>query len=252
MNLKINMYLPFAQLFIAHLKMLYRNPTALFWNFAMPGGLYVALSLLPLPQMLNIPYKDFVLPGMVTYVIMSNGIYGLAYWMAEMRSKNVIKRFIASPIKMRDLVLSLVASRIVIMLGQTIFLTGLGTGLFDFNFNGNLVAILLLIIVGGGIFLLIGLLIANYSSSYETATPLTTAVGMPMIFFGNVFFPAKTLPEYLQIVSQILPTSHLAEGLRQSYLAHPSPSELTLPVGILSLWLLGLLFVTTRLFKLKE
>jgi ABC-type multidrug transport system permease subunit len=243
---------PFFQLFFAHLKMLYRNKTALFWNFAMPSGLYIALSVLPLPNMINLPYKDFVLPGMIAYVIMSNGIYGLAYWMAEMRSKNVIKRFIASPIKISDLVLSLVASRVVIMIFQTLFLSMLGIVLFDFQFNGNIFTILLLIILGGGIFLLMGLLIANFSSSYETATPLTTAVGMPMIFFGNVFFPAESLPKGLYLVSKILPISHLAIGLRQSYIQPIGFTELVVPLSILSAWLIGLLIVVIKIFKLKE
>jgi ABC-type multidrug transport system permease subunit len=243
---------PFFQLFLAHLKMLYRNKTALFWNFAMPSGLYIALSVLPLPNMVNLPYKDFVLPGMIAYVIMSNGIYGLAYWMAEMRSKNVIKRFIASPIKISDLVLSLVASRIIIMLFQTLCLTLIGIVGFNLNFAGNMFSILILIILGGGIFLLMGLLIANYSSSYETATPLTTAVGMPMIFFGNIFFPAESLPKGLYLVSKILPISHLAMGLRQSYTQHAGFTQLLLPLSILSAWLIGLLIVVIKIFKLKE
>ncbi len=244
--------LAFNNLFSVHLLMIIRNKTALFWNFAMPAGLYIALSLLPLPNMLSLTYRDYILPGMVAYVIMSNGIYGLAYWMAEMRSKNVIKRFLASPVKVQDLVLSLVASRIVIMFFQTLFLTLIGIFGFNLNFTGNVFSIALLIIFGGGIFLLIGLLIANYSSSYETATPLTTAVGLPMMFFGNVFFPAESLPSFLQIISQILPITYLADGLRQSYIYNANYTDLTLPLTVLLLWLIFLLFLVIKIFKLKE
>ena len=40
----------------------------------MPLGLYIALSILPLPKMADIPYREYLLPGMIAYVIMTNGI----------------------------------------------------------------------------------------------------------------------------------------------------------------------------------
>ncbi|MEK7618137.1 MAG: ABC transporter permease [Patescibacteria group bacterium] len=237
---------------MVNLKIIYRNKTALFWNAAMPLGLYIALSILPLPKMADIPYREYLLPGMIAYVIMTNGIYGLAYWMAEMRSKNIIKRFLVTPIKVRELALSLVASRLVVMFCQVTLLTLTGTIFFNTPFAGNYFSIFLLTVLGGAIFLFAGLLIANYSSSYETATPLTAAVGLPMAFLGNVFFPSEALPNGLKFLGEHLPISYLAEGLRHSYLQSFDFAKISGDLLGLFIWFMLLLAITIKLFKLKE
>ena len=244
---------PFVQLFLANLKIIYRNPAQLFWNAAMPIGLYSALSVLPLPKIIpDISYSSYLLPGMIAYTITTNGIYGLAYWMAEMRSKNVIKRFLATPIRIEDLALSLVASRVVIMLCQVALLSLIGVIFFKAPFAGNFLSIILLTILGGSTFLLVGLLIANFSSSYETATPLTTAIGMPMMFLGSVFFPTEILPGFLRQVGQVLPITFLARGMRQTYLYAFAFSKIATDVLWLAVWFLLLLTLTIKLFRLKE
>lgn len=243
----------FRQLFLINLKIIYRNHTALFWNAVMPVGLYIALSILPLPQIIKgLSYSSYVLPGMIAYTITTNGIYGLAYWMAEMRSRNVIKRFLVTPIKVRDLALALVASRVIVMFAQVALLTLTGIIFFNAPFAGNYLSIVLLTVLGGAVFLLAGLLIANYSSSYETATPITTAVGMPMMFLGNVFFPVEALPNFLRLIGNILPITFLADGLRTSYLHAFDLAKISGDLLGLLVWLIILLFTTIKIFKLKE
>ena len=243
----------FYQLSTANLKIIYRNKTALFWNAIMPVGLYIALSILPLPQIVKgINYSAYVLPGMIAYTITTNGIYGLAYWMAEMRSRNVIKRFLVTPIKLSDLALALVASRVIVMFCQVTLLTLTGVIFFGAPFAGNFLSVAILTLLGGSVFLLVGLLIANYSSSYETATPITTAVGMPMMFLGNVFFPVETLPYFLKIIGEILPITFLADGLRQSYLYAFDFAKISGDLLALLVWLIILLAATIKIFKLKK
>jgi hypothetical protein len=38
----------FVQLFLANLKILYRDRSGFFWNILLPAGIYIALSLLPI------------------------------------------------------------------------------------------------------------------------------------------------------------------------------------------------------------
>lgn len=218
----------------------------------MPIGLYVALSVLPLPEIVpNMEYDTYLLPGMLAYTIMTNGIYGLAYWMAEMRSRNVIKRFLVTPIKVSDLSLSLIASRIIIILVQITLLTTAGVMFFNNPIPQNFLGILILTVFGGSVFLLIGLLIANYSTSYETATPLTTAIGLPMSFLGGIFFPTEQLPHILKVIAKIIPITYLSNGLRVSYLT-PEPFAKIIPdLFMLSVWIVILLVIVIKLFKLK-
>lgn len=243
----------FYQLFLANLKMLYRNKSGLFLNAALPVGIYCALSLLPIPSLSGqIIYKNYILPGIIAYTIMTNGIYGLAYWMTEMKARGVIKRLMATPLKGTRLMLSLLASRLFIIYLQVILLTLIGIIFFHAKFMGNIFTIFVLTTIGGGIFLLLGLIISSFATSYETAAPLTAAMAVPMIFFGNIFFPAGNLPGMLKTISRILPVSYLADGLRRTYLRASGLPTLSRDLLILLIWLLLALLITKKVFKLKE
>jgi ABC-2 type transport system permease protein len=244
----------FTQLFLANLRILYRNVGGLFWTIVMPAGLYVALSVLPIPNLggTNLTYSDYVLPGMIAYTIMSGGIYGLGYWMTDMKARGVIKRFLVTPIKTHELVISLLASRVVIIFVQVILLTLIGVIFFNAQFAGNILSIIILTLLGGVIFLLVGLLISNYATSYESAAPLTAAIGLPFAFLGNIFFPTNTLPPLLQTISKALPVTYLAEGLRNSYLYDFNFAAVGKDILALGVWLTLLLIFTLMVFKLKE
>src|SRR6185369_4931967 len=123
---------------------------------------------------------------------------------------------------------------------------------FHANFAGNFISVLLLSILGGGIFLLIGFIISSVANSYEAAAPLTTATGMPFAFLGNIFFPVSLLPKTFITISNILPISHLANALRQVYLYSFDFSKIAKDVIVLIVWFVGLLLITVSVFRLKE
>lgn len=244
----------FLELFKANLKIIYRNRSAVFWTILLPAAIYVGLSVLPIKSAFptNLNYSDYVLPGIVAMAIMQGGIYGLAYWLVEMKARGVIKRFLATPIKTSELVLSLLASRIIVIFTQVIVLTTLGLLIFHARFAGNFVSIIILCLLGGSIFLLIGLLISNFSNSYETVAPITSAIGLPLTFLGNIFYPVDILPRTLQAVAKLLPITYLADGLRMSYLYPLDFSHIAKDVLILFIWLIIILTVTLKIFKLNE
>jgi hypothetical protein len=81
----------FYQLFVANLKIVLRNRSGVFWTVLMPSFIYIALSVLPIDRFSGTtPYSSFVLPGIVAMTIMQGGIYGLAYWWVDMRSRGVL------------------------------------------------------------------------------------------------------------------------------------------------------------------
>lgn len=243
-----------TELFKANFKIIYRDKTGFFWTVFLPAGIYIALSVLPINSAIatNLEYSNYVLPGIIAMTIMQGGIYGLAYWMTDLKARGVIKRFLVTPIKISELIFSLLASRIIIMIGQVIVITLLGVILFRADFAGNVISTLILTLLGGGIFLLVGLLISNYATSYQSAAPLTSAIGLPLTFLGNIFYPIEALPDALERIARFLPITYLADGLRTSYLsAFDLHAILPSMMGLL-IWFVILLLLTIKLFKLKE
>lgn len=244
----------FNQLFSANSKIFYRNKSGFFWTLAMPAFIYVALSVLPISNSFGkgADYSDFILPGIIAMVIMQGGVYGLAYWMTDLKARGVIKRLNATPIRPWELVLSLVASRILVIFGQIIILTLLGVFFFKAQFAGNVLSVATFGVLGGGIFLTMGLLISSFATSYDSVAPITSAIGLPMTFLGNIFYPISVLPHGLQVFAKFLPITYLADGMRQAYSLPFSWTSFWPNVVILTAWLFGILLLTAKVFKLKE
>jgi ABC-2 type transport system permease protein len=244
----------FWNLFLVNLKGIYRNQSGLFWTIIMPVTIYVALSVLPISQFLKNagPYSHYILPGIIAMQVMQGGIYGLAYWMVDMKSKGVFKRFMVTPISTVELVISLLLARIVVMFIQAIVMTGVGMIFFNAPFYWNVLSIILFVFLGGSIFLLVGLLIATFADTYEAAAPITAGIGLPLTFLGNIFYPVESLPHALQVVANILPITYLADGLRQVY-SHPFQfSMVWSDFAVLGAWFVAILLIVLWRFRLEE
>ncbi len=244
----------FSQLFLMNFRQLYRNPSGIFFTLVMPAIIYVALSVLPIGGVLGgkVSYSQFVLPGIMAMTIMQGGIYGLAYWMIDMKAKGVIKRFLATPIKQSELVLSVLLSRIIVAICQAVFLGLVGVIFFHVHVSVSALLIIPLTVVGGGIFLLMGLLISTFADSYEAAAPITTAVGLPLTFLGNIFFAVDSLPKVLKAVANILPITYLADAVRSVFLTTTVPAKVWTDSAILLGWFVVILAFTLWKFRLKE
>jgi ABC-2 type transport system permease protein len=243
----------FKQLFLANLRLIYRNYGGVFWTLVMPAGIYVALSVLPIGKIAGgtLSYSNYVLPGIIAMVIMQGGIYGLAYWMIDLKSKGVIKRLLVTPINRVELLLSLLASRVLVILVQVLVLTLVGVIFFHATFAGNYLSVVMFSLLGGFIFLMMGLFIASFASSYEAAAPITTAIGLPMTFLGNLFYPVDSLPKILQTVAKLLPVTYLADGMRKVYLAPFSWHDIGKDLIALLIWIVIALAIVLWRFRLE-
>ena len=81
--------------------MFYREKEGFYWTVLMPAFIYIALAILPIGKTIdvNLKYSSFVLPGIIAMTIMQGGIYSLAYWMVDLKSRGIIKRLLATPLK---------------------------------------------------------------------------------------------------------------------------------------------------------
>lgn len=248
----------FRQLFLMNLRLVYRNRSGIFFTLVMPSLIYIALSVLPIGASFGgggtggINYSNYVLPGIIAMTIMQGGIYGLAYWMIDLKARGVIKRFLVTPLKQSELIISVLASRVIIALCQAVFLTVVGIIFFNVNVSFNILFVFLIASLGASIFLLIGLIISMFANTYEAAAPITTAIGLPLTFLGNIFFPTESLPKVLRFVGEVLPITYLADGIRTLFLTNTIPKSVFIDIAVLLAWLIAILILALWKFRLKE
>ena len=246
----------FIELFKTNLRMVYRNTSGLFWTLAMPTIFFVIFASFRLERFINLggqTYADFFLPGFLAYVFMQGGLYGLGYFLTDLKARGVIKRFLVTPIKPFEMAVSVVASRVVVMFAQLIVLTLIGVLVFGADFApANIPLILLVTLLGGSLFLLVGLLVSTGATSYESAAPITAAIGLPLMFLGDVFYPISMLPDFLEKIGRALPLAHLSECLRMLYAGSINWERFGINMGVMALWFVVLLILTRWRFRLEE
>src|SRR3984893_15467030 len=141
------------------------------------AGITPALTLDSKPvQSRNLTYVDFLVPGMIALSIMQTGLFGVVFTFVQWKQRGILRRLMATPMRVRDFFFSQLVTRLTTVALQIVVLLAVGFFVFHFHFAGNLLYLLIVGIVGGGIFLAMGLAISGASKSEETAAPIANLV----------------------------------------------------------------------------
>ena len=208
------------QLFYSNLKILFRNQQALIWNVMFPLCMYLALSSVDLSLFLGegLPYNKYLLPGILAFTVVNTGIYSSAFWLIDMRERGIIKRFVVTPLSYAQMLISLIFTRIVLIFFQVLIIGTVGLIFLRALIPGSILAIIILIFIGSGVFLSIGFIISSLANSYESAGPMMTATNVIFIVLGAIFVPITAYPPGIRFIAGKLPVTYLSNGLRDNFL----------------------------------
>ena len=70
-------------------------------------------------------YIDFLLPGILAYMLMNLCIAGSGFNIVEYRRRGILKRLFVTPIQPKDFIVAIILSRMVIVLTQISVMLGL-------------------------------------------------------------------------------------------------------------------------------
>jgi ABC-type multidrug transport system permease subunit len=159
-------------------------------------------------------YIDFLIPGLLGMNLMSGGMWGIGFAVVDMRSRKLLKRLVASPMRKGEFIAALMMSRVVFMLVELVVLLIFGYFVFDIVVQGSVVATILVGLLGALAFGGIGILVASRAQKIETVSGLMNLVMLPMFVFSGIFFSADRFPEMMQPFIQALPLTMLNDALR--------------------------------------
>jgi ABC-2 type transport system permease protein len=194
-------------------------------------------------------YIDFLLPGMLGMNLMGGGLWGVGYVLADMRIRKLLKRFLATPMKRRDFLLSVLVSRMLFTVPEVLVLLGFGWLVFDVRNHGSLGALVFLIVFGAGCFGGLGLLVASRAKTIETVSGLMNLVMLPMYILSGVFFSSEKFPEVMQPFIKLLPLTAMNDALRGVMLEGQSLPELWSQLLVLGVWGLVPFAVALKIFR---
>ena len=198
-------------------------------------------------------YTGFLVAGIVGMAIMQSGIFTVVFTLLSYKNQGVLRRLQATPISPAHFIVGHLVSRVFIIVCQTALLLAIGAVVLGVSIGlGNVLAylnIFLMAILGGILFLSIGLAISSASPNEDSAPALANLVTFPMLFLSGVFFPIDYLPKSIYYFCNLLPLTHVAEGIRLSVLYGDSTLDTLPQLGYTFIWMIIAFGICAKTFK---
>ncbi len=220
----------------------YLKLSALFEHGPDSGKNSAAVQALTLP---GTRYIDFLLPGLIAMGLMMACMWGLSYGMIDRRSKKLLRRMIATPMKKSYFLIAIIFVRFTMNFIEALLLFVVAWLVFGITIQGNTLALLLLFVAGNIAFAGIAILFSSRTANTEIGNGLVNAVVMPMMVMSGVFFSYHNFPDWLIPYIQMLPLTMLADGMRSIFIEGAGFAEIMLPSAILTVT--GIVFFTAGL-----
>lgn len=194
-------------------------------------------------------YIDFLLPGMIGMGLMGGGLWGVGFVVVDMRVRKLLKRFLATPMRRSDFLLSLMLSRLLFTFADVIVLLLFGYFAFGVRCLGGYLDLTIVVALGGAAFAGIGLLVASRAQTMETASGLMNLVMLPMWVLSGVFFSSERFPDAIQPLINVLPLTALNQALRGIMLDGSSLAPLWPQLMVLAAYTLVAFPIALRTFR---
>jgi ABC-type multidrug transport system permease subunit len=159
-------------------------------------------------------YIDWLVPGLLGMNIMSTGLWGLGFSIVTARTRKLLKRLVASPMRRRDYLLAQLFGRLVFLVVEVSALLGFSRLVFGVPMRGAWATLAITCLVGALSFGGIGLLVASRARTVEAVSGLLNLVMLPMWLLSGVFFASSNFPATMQPFIRMLPLTALNEALR--------------------------------------
>jgi ABC-2 type transport system permease protein len=194
-------------------------------------------------------YIDFLVPGLMTMGIMMSSMWGISYGIIEKRSKKLLRRLVATPMRKSHFLIALIVVRVVMNFIESGALFIFALLAFKMTIQGNISALILIFLAGNIAFAGLAILTSSHTSNTEVGNGLINFVVMPMMILSGIFFSYQNFPEWSLPVIRKLPLTILTDGVRSIFNEGAGYREVALPILILTA--IGAIFFTIglKIFK---
>ena len=194
-------------------------------------------------------YIDWFIPGVVGLSLMGNGMWGVGFPITQARMRNLLKRFVASPMHRRHYLLAHMFARLLGLAPEVVLPFAFGALVFGMPINGSFTAIFVVGLIGALTFASLGLLLASRVRTFEAISGLMNLAMLPMWILSGVFFSAANFPAAMQPIVQALPLTAVIDALRAVVLDGATLFAVRNELLLLAGWGIVPFFVALRLFS---
>jgi ABC-type multidrug transport system permease subunit len=194
-------------------------------------------------------YIDFLIPGLIGMNLMSGGMWAVGYVLVEMRTRKLMKRLMATPMRRSHFLGAFLAMRALVLAVELPIMLGFAYFVFRVPLRGSIVLLVGLAALGSLAFAGLGLLVASRATNTQTANGLMQLVMMPMFVCSGVFFSSSHFPDAAQPLIRALPLTALNDSMRAVMIDGAGITQVALPTLVLAGWGFVAFVAALRLFR---
>jgi ABC-2 type transport system permease protein len=179
-------------------------------------------------------YIDFLVPGLISMGVMMSCMWGISYGIIEKRSKKLLRRLVATPMRKSHFLIAMIVVRIAMNFIESSVLILFALLVFKMQIQGDVTSLLAIFLAGNIAFAGIAVFFSSHTSNTEVGNGLINAVVMPMMVLSGIFFSYHNFPDWSIPVIQKLPLTMLADGVRSIVNEGAGYAQVGLPILILT------------------
>ncbi len=214
-------------------RMFWRNPSAAFFNFALPL-LFLAAG----GAILSGHQRDLrlLVPAIAGMAVMSTTFTALAYNIVFLRERGVLKRIHGTPLPAGAYFGGVAANAVTNTALQIAIVTVAGRLLFGIGWPRDWVELFAFVLAGVICFAALGVAFAHAIPNFESTAAYVNAVFLPVVFVSFYVFDSKSAPAFLRNIAEALPLKPLIDGLYGAMVTGAGIAEHVSALVVILLW----------------
>jgi ABC-2 type transport system permease protein len=214
-------------------RMFWRNPTAAFFSFVLPllflllfGAIFSGDQ-----ETLNV-----IVPGIAGLSIMSTTFNALAMSITFLREEGVLKRIHGTPLPPVSYLGGVAANAVTNASVQIVIVILAGRLFFNLGWPKDWLELAVFSVVGVATMASLGVAFSHVIPNFDAAPAYTNIVFLPVIFISGVFYDVDTAPQFLRDIAQILPLTHIINGLSAALVTGESLADTAGDLAVVAAW----------------
>jgi len=179
-------------------------------------------------------YIDFLVPGLIAMGVMMSCMWGISYGLIEKRSKKLLRRFVATPMKKSHFLIAQITVRFVMNFIESLVLFIFAIIVFDLTIQGDVSSLIIVYLAGNIAFSGIAIFISSHTSNTEVGNGLINFIVFPMMILSGVFFSYHNFPDWSIPFIKALPLTMLTDGMRSIINEGAGYNEVALLITLMS------------------
>ncbi|MCX6599345.1 MAG: ABC transporter permease [Acidobacteria bacterium] len=241
---------PYIAYILITLKLTWRDRMVVFFNYMFPMVFFFLFAYLNKAEQggaINTVYASVLVIG-----ILGNGFFGGGIRAVVEREQNILRRFKVAPITPAPILVSAIVVGLINFLPSALIMFAIAHFQYGMRVPTHWLSALVLTIIATVAFRALGQIIASVANSMAESQIIIQTLYFPMMFLSGATFPISMFPDWLQIVTQFIPATHLYNGMQDILIRGSSLGDVwQSAVALILTTALGM-FISMKLFRWEK